>query len=160
MKQKLSKPEQLAAPVLARYGFTPYQDQFFPVTFYDADGAEFRAKPDWYHPELGIYIEVKDSHLNGKQTKKTAKNARKNADPWRVQRYPEYYQIQCDWNHSATKQAIVQHELSPARFMVVFTGNPDEDTLKRIEKSGLQAYSLKRFPWYMLRWRLGQYNLY
>lgn len=157
-KQKLSNPEQLAGPVLAKYGFIPCHDEFFPVAFTDDDGAEFRAKPDFYHPIYGIYIEVKDNHLNGKGSQLTARNARNSADPWRVQKYPTYYQIQCDWNHSATKQAIVQQTLTPAKFMVVFTGTPDEKTLKRIIKSGLQAYSLDKFSWFMLRWRLGQYH--
>lgn len=159
-KKKQSNPERLALPVLARYGFKPCHDQFFPVSFVDVEGETFNAKPDFYNPDLGIYVEVKDSKLNGKKSKRTAENARKSIDPWRLQKHSTYYQIECDWNHSAAKQAIVQRTLTPARFIVVFTRTPDEATMKRIINSGIEAYSLDRFSWYMLRWRLGQYTLH
>jgi hypothetical protein len=158
-QKKQSKPEQLALPVLAKYGFIPCQDKFFPVSFIDDEGIDFNAKPDFYNPELGIYIEVKDSYLNGKQSQRTAENAFKRVEPWRYNKSPTYNQIEHQWNHSAVKQAIVQYTLTPARFMIVFTGKPDESTLKRIVNNGIEAYSLARFSLFMLRWRLGQYHM-
>lgn len=151
-----SKTEQKAAPVLATFGFIPCQD-FFPVTFQDKDGKEFRAKCDFFHPELNIYVEVKDKSLNSKTSKATADKAMARLDPARYAKSPTYFQCENQWNHSASKQAIVQHHLGPAQFMVVFTGKPDDATLKLIEKRGIDAYGLEKFSWYMLRRELSQY---
>jgi len=129
-----------------------------PWAFQDKDGAEFRAKSDFYNPDLNIYVEVKHSSLNSKTSKATADRAMARIDPVRYRKAPTYYQCKNQWNHSATKQAIVQNSLTPAHFIIVFTGKPDEATLKLIEKRGIDAYSLDRFSWYMLRRELGQYN--
>jgi hypothetical protein len=56
-----------------------------------------------------------------------------------------YYQIQHQWNHAAPKQAIVQSAVGAPQFAIVFTKQPDEETLARITKQGLQAFSLARF---------------
>lgn len=150
-----STPEQKAFPILSRFGFVPCQDEFFAETFFDKEDTEFHAKPDYKHPELNIYVEVKDSSLNSKTSKRMAENAYRRIDPYRLAKSPTYYQIKNQWNHSAAKQSIVQHTLGGAdRFIVVFTGKPDSKTLELIEKHGLHAYSLDKFSLYMSMWKL------
>ena len=66
-------------------------------------------------------------------------------EPDRLRKAPSYYQIQNQWNHGAPKQAIVQSVIGAPQFAIVFTNQPDEETLTRITKQGIQAYSLARF---------------
>jgi hypothetical protein len=154
---QLSKPEQLAFPVLAKYGFALTQD-YLPGIFHDGEDEAFRAKNDFYNSDLDIHVEVKGNSLNNKRCKRTAENAFNNVESWRYQKNPTYYQIKYQWNHSAYKQASVQQQLTPARFMIVFTEKPTDETLKLIVDRGIEAYSLDRFSWFMLRWRLRQYH--
>lgn len=150
-------PEQRAADVLIPLGCLHQNDKLMPYTFRDKDDREFGAKADFYHPGLDLYIEVKDSHLNGKTSKSNAEKAYSRVDPDRLRKAPRYYQIQNQWNHAAPKQAIVQSTIGSPQFAVVFTGNPDSETLKRIEKQGVQAFSLYRFAGMLqLQLELGQ----
>lgn len=148
MKEKemtYKSPEQKAAEVLIPLGCIHQNDKLLPYTFRDKEGREFSAKADFYHPDLGLYIEVKDSHLNGKTSKANAEKAYSRVDPDRLRKAPRYYQIQNQWNHSATKQAIVQSRIGASQFVVVFTKAPDDSTLMRIQRQGLHAFSLTRF---------------
>jgi len=138
-------PEQKAADVLLPLGCIHQNDKLMPYSFTDKDGTEFGAKADFYHPGLDLYIEIKDSHLNGKTSKSNAERAYNRVDPDRFRKAPRYYQIQNQWNHAAAKQAVVQSTIGPPQFAVIFTGKPDDETLGRIRKQGLQALSLSRF---------------
>jgi hypothetical protein len=139
-------PEQKAADLLLPLGCIHQNDKLMPYTFVDKERREFRAMADFYHPGLDLYIEIKDSHLNAKTSKSNAEKAYDRIEPFkRTGRYARRYQIQCGWNHAAPKQAIVQSTIGSPQFAIVFTGNPDEGTLARIVKQGIQAYGLKRF---------------
>lgn len=150
----LSSAELNAMPFLSSFGFIPCHETF-SATFYDKHGMPFKAKPDYYNPVLDIYAEVKYSSLNSKTSKQSADNAYERLDPW--QQAMPYHQVNCQWSHAAAKQGIVQATLGPASFVILFVGEPSQDTLKLIEKHGIDAYSLDRLPWYLLRRQLGQY---
>jgi hypothetical protein len=137
-------PEQKAAEILIPLGCIHQNDKLMPYSFIDKEGREFGAKADFYHPVLELYIEIKDSHLNGKTSKANAEKAYGRVDPDRLRKAPRYYQIQNQWNHAAPKQAIVQSTIGSAQFAIVFTGKPDKETLNRILKQGIQALSLSR----------------
>lgn len=138
-------PEQKAAEILIPLGCIHQNDKFMPYSFVDKEGREFGAKADFYHPGLELYIEIKDSHLNGKTSKANAEKAYSRVDPGRLRKAPAYYQIQNQWNHAAAKQAIVQSTVGQPQFVIIFTKEPDADTLSRISKQGIRAFSLKRF---------------
>lgn len=138
-------PEQKAAEILIPLGCIHQNDKLLPYSFVDKEGREFAAKADFYHPGLDLYIEIKDSHLNGKTSKSNAEKAYSRVDPERLRKAPRYYQIQNQWNHSAAKQAIVQSTIGQSQFAIVFTKEPDESTLMRIQRQGIFAFSLKRF---------------
>jgi hypothetical protein len=134
-------PEQIAALQLEPLGFVNCNKTILPYAFRDKD-KEFFAMADFYHPELDLYVEIKHSHLNGKTSRRTADAAYARIEPWRLQKYSTHCQIQTQWNHSATKHAIVQSTIGAAQYVVVFTKEPDDETMKRILKLGIHAYSL------------------
>lgn len=138
-------PEQKAAAVLLPLGCIHQNDTLMPYTFIDKESTEFGAKADFYHPGLDLYIEIKDSHLNGKTSKTNARNAYDRIEPYRLRQSPTFHQTRNQWNHAAPKQAIVQSTIGSPQFAIVFTGKPDAETLGRIEKQGIQAFGLKRF---------------
>ncbi|MEM8514494.1 hypothetical protein RCH14_003844 [Massilia sp. MP_M2] len=139
-------PEQKAADVLLPLGCIHQKNTYLPFSFVDKEDREFPAKGDFYHPGLDLYIEVKHSHLNGKTSKTKAENAYNRIEPFkRTGRYATHYQIQSGWNHAASKHAIVQSKIGRAQYAIVFTEEPDEETISRIEKQGIQAFSLSRF---------------
>ena len=151
----LSATERDALPQLSMHGFQPCHDKF-PMTFFDKLGKPFKACPDYVHATLGIYVEIKHSSLNSKTSKDAADNAFNRLEPHQ-QKMP-YHQVSCQWSHAAAKQGIVQKTLGPASFVVLFVGEPSQDTLKLIEKHGIDAYSLAKLPLYLLRRELGQYS--
>lgn len=138
-------PEQKAAEILIPLGFIHQNDRLLPYSFFDKEDTEFRAKADFYHAGLDLYVEIKDNHLNGKTSKIKAMNAYNRVEAARLQKCASYFQIQNQWNHSAAKQAIVQVKIGSPQFAVVFTREPDDETLKRIKKQGIQAFGIKRF---------------
>jgi hypothetical protein len=139
-------PEQIASAVLTPLGFYLVNRTLMPYSFTDKDGETFNAMADFYHPVLDLYVEIKCSHLNGKTSRANAERAYNHVEPEkRFGMRKEYYQIRNQWNHAAPKQAIVQSVITPQQFVIAFTKTPDDETVKRIEKQGIQAHSLKRF---------------
>jgi hypothetical protein len=138
-------PEQKAADVLIPLGCIHQNDKIMPYSFIDKDGTQFEAKADFYHPSLDLYIEIKDSHLNGKTTKTKARKAYDRIDPYRLRQSPTFHQTRNQWNHAAPKQAIVQSVIGAAQFAILFIGQPDQETLGRIFTQGIHSYSLARF---------------
>lgn len=139
-------PEQIAAARLAPLGCIDVSKTRLPLSFTDKEGIPFNAMADFYHPGLDFHIEIKCSHLNGKTSKSKAELAYNRIEPAkRFGKFASYYQVQHQWNHAAAKQAIVQSTIGAPQFVIVFTKQPDEATVKRIEKQGIQAYSLSRF---------------
>jgi hypothetical protein len=139
-------PEQIAAATLIPLGFVLINLTLMPYSFTDKEGVVFRAMADFYHAGLDLHVELKCDHLNGKTSKAKADLALNRIEP--AKRYGKsaaYYQVQHQWNHAASKQAIVQSAIGSPQFAIVFTKQPDEETLKRIEKQGIQAFSLERF---------------
>ena len=138
-------PEQLAEAKLLPLGFILVNRTLMPFQFTDKDGVAFDAMADFYHAGLDLYVEIKCNHLNGKTSKANAEKAYNRLDPDKLRQYPTFCQIQNQWNHAAKKQAIVQSAIGPAQFAFVFTKEPDAETMGRITKQGIQAYSLERF---------------
>jgi hypothetical protein len=141
-----SKPEQYAASVLIPLGCIDVSRTLLQVEFTDKEGKPFSAMADFYLPALDLYIEIKHSHLNGKTSKANAERAYNRIEPAKLYgKYMTYYQTRNQWNHAAPKQAIVQATIGAPQFAIVFTEHPDDATLARIGKQGIEAYSLSRF---------------
>lgn len=141
-----SLPEQQAASVLTRLGFVYRHGKLMPFEFLDKENAPFSAMADYYHPALDLYVEIKHDHLNGKTSKASALRAYNALDPAKLYgKHARYYQTRNQWNHAAPKHAVVQTTIGRAQYAIVFTGQPDEETLGRLAKQGIEAYSLYRF---------------
>ena len=138
-------PEQLAQAKLVPLGFTLVNRTLMPFSFTDKEGTKFQAMADFYHAGLDLYVEIKCNHLNGKTSKANAEKAYNRIDADRLRKHGPYLQIQNQWNHAARKQAIVQSTVGSSQFAIVFTKEPDAETMTRITKQGIQAYSLARF---------------
>jgi hypothetical protein len=138
-------PEQIAAAILIPLGFILVNRTLLPFSFKDKKGEAFNAMADFYHAGLDLWVEIKCSHLNGKTSEVNARKALARIEPAKMSRYPTFYQTRHQWNHSSVKQALVQSTIGAPQFVIAFTQQPDEETLGRIEKQGIQAYSLTRF---------------
>lgn len=138
-------PEQTAAAVLIPLGFILVNKTLLPYSFTDKEGTTFNAMADFYHAELDLWVEIKCGHLNGKTTVANAKRAYERLDPVKLARYASHCQITTQWNHSSVKHALVQSAIGAPQYAIVFTKQPDQETLTRIVKQGIQAYSLKQF---------------
>lgn len=128
-----SKAEAKASPEFTRLGCIPARSPF-PVTFTDADGTEFHALPDFYHPATSVYIEFKGATtLNGKKTKATADSAIERQQAWKGTLIPWDW-LQHGWNHAAAKIAITQQAIAAAggALLLVFAAPPDAETIKRL----------------------------
>jgi hypothetical protein len=100
---------------------------------------------DFYHAGLELWVEIKCDHLNGKTSKANAEREYSRIEPDKLRKYPAYYQTRHQWNHAAPKQAIVQYAIGAPQFAIVFTKQPDDETLTHIHKQGIHAFSLARF---------------
>ena len=139
-------PEQQAALILVPLGCVIINKAVLPYTFIDKAGQTFAAMADLYHPGLELYIEIKHSHLNGKTSAAAAAMAFDRIEPYkRYGRNATFYQTRNQWSHAAPKQAIVQAVIGSPQYAIVFTDDPDAETLTRVQKQGIQAYSLSRF---------------
>ena len=153
MSKHISAPETIAGEYLKPLGWVRVSDTFFPTyyEFRDAEGTIFYAKPDFYHPILKAYIEVKDSSLNGVKTK-AGSDRQKLGESYAPNKL--YFQLKNGWNHSAHKQVIVQQAISASKFMVVFTGKVDDKNVKRIKNAGLHAYSIANLERWLFQLRI------
>lgn len=138
-------PEQTAAVVLIPLGFILVNRTLLPYSFTDKEGTTFNAMADFYHAGLDLWVEIKCGHLNGKTSVANAKRAYERLDPIKLVRHASHCQITTQWNHSSVKHALVQSTIGAPQYAIVFTKQPDEETLTRIIKQGIQAFSLKRF---------------
>ncbi|MFJ3318896.1 hypothetical protein ACIPLR_26455 [Herbaspirillum huttiense] len=157
-KQYDSKAEAEAAPLFERYGCIRC-DSFLPATFLDKEGAEFRAKADFYHPATGIYIEYKSAVLNSTTTKRTAANKLESQRRYRGGTLAKIDELKYSWSHSAYKQGLVQEELGPDNFIIVFKdaiAGPDMD---RYLKRGIVAITLKSLPTWLAYQQLSRKGL-
>ncbi len=125
----------------------------YPQTFTDTDGTAFRAKPDFFHPASGLYIEFKAAPLNSKTTKATAERA-KASQQARKGFLTGWDWLQCGWNHSKAKQAIVQRVLTPQEFIVVFHQPPTLAEARTYKDAGIVFVPLSALPAYLLYARL------
>lgn len=143
--EKLSKPERLLYDYLTSRGWIHQPDTYLPYTFTDPEGTIFNAKGDYYHPVYNAWVEAKDSELNGIKCKRTAETQSEAAKLRPAyKKNPSYFWIKHGWNHSAHKNTIVQNTIPPGQFLVVFTGNVNEENIKRIVNAGLHACSFKK----------------
>lgn len=149
-----SKAEAAAFPEFQRLGCIRASGPY-PQTFTDANGTGFRAKPDFYHPASGLFIEFKSAPLNGRKTKATAERA----EASQLERkgfLTRYDWLQCGWNHAKAKQAIVQRQLTPQRFVVVFDKPPTFAEAMKYMKAGVVFIPLSALPSYLLHARLAK----
>lgn len=149
-----SKAEAAASPDFLRLGCIRASGHY-AQTFTDADGAAFHARPDFYHPAAGLFIEYKAAPLNGRTTKATAERA----EASQMQRkgfLTGWDWLQCGWNHSKAKQAIVQRKLTPQNFVVVFNEPPTIPEAMAYVKAGIVFIPLSALPSYLLHARLAK----
>ena len=149
-----SKAEAVAAGELARLGCIRASGPY-AQTFTDADGATFHACPDFHHPATGLFIEYKAAPLNGRTTKATAHRA----EASQMQRkgfLTRFDWLQCGWNHSKARQAIVQRELTPQNFVVVFREPPTIAEAVDYSKAGIVFIPLSALPSFLLHARLAK----
>jgi hypothetical protein len=119
------------------------------VNLYDLNGFNHKRAPESEALKTMVAMSVnpnEDSHLNARTCKSNAEKAYDRTESFkRTERYARNYQIQCGWNHTAPKQSIIQSTIGSPQFVIVLTENPDEGTLARSVKQGIQAYGSKRF---------------
>jgi len=136
--------------------FLPY----FPDLFKDANGDEFKALPDYYHPATNTFFEYKTCALNGKKSFKTADNKlraqyRHNIGPDTGLTYAQVsaatwaakYRNDCllhAWNHALAKQLAVQKTLGTENFVVIFGNTLDAKEALKYEKKGLAFLPLAK----------------
>lgn len=143
-----SKAEAVASFRFAELGCVPCKTKF-TQSFIDADGKEFRAIPDFYHPKAEIYIEFKCRKLNSVTTQETSKNALqgrrryRQGEPWRI----DY--LNCGWNHSKASKSIVQETLTPQRYIVVFDDPPSDVEACAYLRAGIVFCPMSALPSYL-----------
>lgn len=127
-----SQLEADASKLLAEHGIVRAAG-VLPVTFYDANGAPFKARADFIHAPTGVLFELKHSSVNGAGTQARAANKRRKA--WSDERNTR---VECDWNHAAEKLALVQEGIARAggALVALFWHEPDADTIKRLHRRG------------------------
>jgi hypothetical protein len=149
-----SKAEKAAFPHFQRLGCIRASGHY-PQRFRDADGTEFRACPDFFHPASGCWIEYKAAPLNSRTTKATADRAEA-SQLKRKGFLTRYDWLQCGWNHSKAKQAIVQRQLTPQNFVVVFKEPPTIAEAMAYVKAGIVFIPFSALPSYLLHARLAK----
>lgn len=142
-----SEAEAAAAGELARLGCFRAIGHF-PQAFTDADGTEFRAKPDFYHPRSDLFIEFKAAPLNGKKTKATADRAMASKQEFRGS-LTLYDFLSNGWNHAKAKQAIVQRVMTPQNLIVVFEKPPTAKEATKYVKAGIVFIPLSALASYL-----------
>lgn len=161
-----SNYERRIAPTLQSLGFVRCNDYFrldgSPRQFRDKEGAPFCAKPDFWHPELNLYVETKAGTLNSKTTVRTAASAEAHRH--------EYCRIQgrafnvgdmfaTQWSHSKVKQATVQRALTPQHLIIVFERPVPYEQMLKYKAAGLVAIHLGALPSFLRYIRLCRYGL-
>lgn len=128
-----SQLEADASKLLAEHGIVRAAG-VLPMTFYDANGAPFKARADFIHAPTGVLFELKDSSVN--ETGSQARAATKRRE-WRGG-HERHSRIQCDWNHSAAKLALVQEGMARAggALVALFWHEPDSATVARLNRRG------------------------
>ena len=149
-----SKAEAAASPEFSRLGCIRSTGRY-PQTFTDADGTEFRAMPDFYHPASCLWIEYKAAPLNGKKTKANADRALRSRRDF-AGYLTRYDMLRHGWNHAKAKQAIVQRKLTPQNFVVVFKDPPTIAEAMEYLKAGVVFIPLSSLPSYLLHARLAK----
>lgn len=149
-----SKAEAAAFPEFQRLGCIRTSEPY-PQTFRDADGTAFRARPDFYHPASGLFIEFKAGSLNGKRTTATADRALASKLEFKGT-LSVWDWLQCGWHHAKAKQAIIQRQLTPQRFVIVFKEPPTLAEAIEYMKAGVVFIPLSALPSYLLHARLAK----
>ncbi|HWV02969.1 hypothetical protein [Ralstonia sp.] len=158
--------ERSIAPILTALGFIRVSEYYkqggSPRRFHDSDNAQFCAMPDWWHPELRLYVETKAAMLNDHPTKQaaaTAEASRRASCRARRKRFSTYDMLQTQWSHSRYKQATIQRALSPQSMIVVFAEPVPYETMLKYSKAGLVAIHLDALEQYTRYIRLCRYGL-
>lgn len=153
-----SKTEAKASYRLAELGFL-HSNKKFDKTFSDSEGTTFYACPDFHHARYGVYLEWKDSELNGVKTVATSESQ----IAGRLLRNGGYLtmkdKLDFQWNHSKNKQAIVQAAYTPDRFIVCFAKAPPFSEALAYLKAGVVFCTLSSLPSYLAYVRLKQHGL-
>jgi hypothetical protein len=146
-------------------GFIRY-NEFFMLAgakrrFCDKQSKAFGAKPDWYNPKLNVFAESKFHPLNAKTSQASADAGMTRQLVYRQGRgeagnedLARYDKLNNQWNHSQVKQAIVQQDLTPYKFIVFFKQPPTFEEMHAYTAKGLFPIALDSMPAYLLNLRL------
>jgi hypothetical protein len=159
-----SAAEAKASFILFKHGWIPHTEKF-PMPFYDADGTQYLACPDFYHPATGFYSEFKTRKLNGKGTKRLADAAMEKVDrditlgrllpdkrPYRV--------LEHAWNHSIQTMACKAAQL-PRNMPLVLLYEKEQDLNeeRRCKRNGIFMLSLENMCGLNVFLKLASYGL-
>ncbi|MCY0855746.1 hypothetical protein [Cupriavidus sp. D39] len=149
-----SKFEQRIAPTMLSLGFVRCDDYYndasgLPLVFTDKQDAPYRAKPDWHHPRLDLYVETKCHALNNKTSQSTANRALDRQRNYRGGRLILKDLLNLQWSHSRYKQAGVQFVLTPQNLVVVFDEPIPFDEMLTYKKAGLVAINIDSLRSYL-----------
>jgi hypothetical protein len=118
------------------------RDDYYPWTFTDKDGTEFRAMSDFYCPATGIFFEFKSGYMNGLLTKATADKAMSRfheakANGFITDRNENKKLLDASWSDSVQKFKAVQYQAAEAGRCVVliFDKKPDPKTEARLDRA-------------------------
>lgn len=143
-----SKAESRASSIFSRLGAIPCNTQFDAI-FVDKRDEEFRARPDFYHPQSGVFIEYKPCTLNSVTSKSASRNKLAAQARYRGGQPTKFDQLRYGWNQSKVKQAIVQAKLTPQNFIVVFDKKPVFSDAKAYAQKGVTFCTLNSLPSYL-----------
>jgi len=100
----------------------------FVQQFYDNDGIEFKAKPDFYCAITGLTIELKSHKLNMVKTKADSSNKQSKLIDYRGS-LTNLDLLSTGWNHSLFKQAEVCSKVD--HFTIVFADSTELTTYNK-----------------------------
>lgn len=153
-----SESEAKASFPLAALGFLQCNKRF-ATTFKDSEGTSFYACPDFHHARYNVYLEWKDSKLNGVRTKATSES-QLSAQLMRRGGFNVMNDfLKYGWNHSRNKQAIVQATYTPDRFIVCFATAPPFSEALAYLTAGVVFCTLSSLPSFLGYVRLKQFGL-
>lgn len=153
-----SQPEAKASFRLADLGFL-HSGKKFDKRFLDPEGTDFGAYDDFFHARYGLHLEFKAADLNGVKTKASSDKQLEAKKAWRGGSLNMKDYLDYGWNHSKTKQAIVQAAYTPDRFIVCFDKAPPFAEALAYLKAGVVFCTLASLPSYLCYIRLKQLGI-
>ena len=143
-----SAAEAKASFELYRHGWVPYEKKF-PQKFYDDDGTEYEAMPDFIHEATGFYAEFKAHRMNGKKTKRAAMAAMSKVDADIARGFLDrakrpYRELENAWHHSIQTMACKTAQLpSNTPLALIYEKQADLNEERRCARNGVFMLSLE-----------------